>query len=150
MLEEKLEISEIILSDKNNVLLLMNEFYKSDAMSHPLNDNTILNILDDVLSNKYSVKGYKLVFDDKIVGFSFITIYYATEVNGNVLQFEDIYISPEYRRRGFGKIFIKEIMKKYDDIKRYRLEVMPDNEAKALYEDLGFYEIEYKQLIIDL
>ena len=94
----------------------------------------------DAVSDDPILEGFVLTEDGKTVGFAYITEYYACEVGGRCLMFEELL--PEggdSRGKGYGTRFFDEIMKAKPEVRRFRLEVTRSNEkAVRLYERLGF------------
>lgn len=143
-------------SDKNVFLALMNEFYHSPAVLHPLPEKTMESCFDDSVKDSPYIKTYIFETDDKNdkkpVGFSIITIGYSSEAGGLSVWIEDVYLQKEYRSKGFGKNFLSFIEKEFKGrAKRLRLEVEKDNvRAISLYESYGFEFLPYLQMIKDL
>ena len=109
----------------DEVLAMVEEFYHSDAV-------------------------FVLTEDGKTVGFAYITEYYACEVGGRCLMFEELYLKEATRGKGYGTRFFDEIMKAKPEVRRFRLEVTRSNEkAVRLYERLGFTFLDYDQMILD-
>ncbi len=96
------------------------------------------------------MNGYVLTEDGRIVGFAYTTVYYACEVGGRCMMFEEIYLKKETRGKGYGTRFLELIMEENPQVKRFRLEVTRSNEgAVRLYEKLGFSFLEYDQMVLD-
>lgn len=126
-------------------------FYTSVTLDTPLDKSIVQKLLEDILSKKYSVKGIEAYYKDKLVGFGVITSYYTSEVAGETIQLEDLYIEDGYRSKGIAKEYFSKVRETYPDAKRFRLEVCSTNErAIKLYEELGFKQIAYNQMVIDI
>lgn len=139
--------------DDNRELLIemMNDFYCSPALLHPLDKEVINRLIDDILNKEYSINGLEIINDGELIGFGTYTTYYSTEVAGIVIQFEDIYIKEKYRSLGIGKQYIQSVIRNHPEAKRFRLEVAKGNlRAKKLYEKLGFIDLSYYQMVYDL
>lgn len=129
---------------------MMMYFYRSEAVEHPIDEEVIARLLDDILSGEYTVKGLEVLHGGKLVGFGVMTKYYTSEVAGITLQLEDLYIEQNYRSLGIAKEYFSQVKKKFPDVKRFRLEVAKSNtRAIRLYEKMGFKELEYMQMVID-
>lgn len=141
---------EFIKKENKNILMsYMQKLYSSDAVVHKINMETLENVFEEALSQNDNFLGFELYYNKKLAGVAFITKYFSTEVGGFTLQFEDIYIDDEYRGLGIATEYINYIIKLFD-VKRYRLEVMPNNiNAIHLYKKLGFNDLIYNQMIID-
>ena len=88
--------------------------------------------------------------DGHIVGFGYVTVYYACEVGGRCLMFEELYLKEEARGKGYGSRYFEAVMKARPEVKRFRLEVTRSNEgAVRLYQKLGFEFLDYDQMVLD-
>ena len=95
-------------------------------------------------------KGVVLTEEGKIIGFAYVTVFYACEVGGRCLMFEELFLKEEARGKGYGTAFFKWVMEGHPEVKRFRLEVTEENKrAIALYESLGFSFLDYGQMAKD-
>lgn len=132
------------------VLPMVMEFYHSDAVCHPVEDAVLERTFRDAVSEDPALTGYVLMEDDRIVGFGYTTVYYACEVGGKCMMFEELYLKEETRGKGYGSRFFEEVIKQHPEVRRFRLEVTRSNEAAVrLYERLGFSFLEYDQMVFD-
>ncbi|EHR35715.1 GNAT family N-acetyltransferase [Helcococcus kunzii] len=132
----------------NRLLEMLLAFFTSPALTDPLEEHIVINLLDDILEGKQNIDGIEIYYGDKLVGFGTLTSYYATEVAGKTVQFEDLYIEDVYRGKGIASEYFSRIMEKYPDAKRFRLEVEESNHrAIKLYERLDFAPICYLQMV---
>ncbi|MDO5695313.1 MAG: GNAT family N-acetyltransferase [Eubacteriales bacterium] len=130
---------------------MMKTFYQSPALEHPVDDGTLRRTLGDALAGSPGLYGYQLIVDDVLAGFGFVVRYYSTEVGGYTVQFEDLYLLPEYRGHGVGTSYFKTVMQMFPEARRFRLEVTEGNtDARRLYERLGFRHLGYTQMIYDV
>ena len=144
---------QTVKEDKSTFLSLMNEFYHSAAVLHPLPSEVMESCFDDSVSQSPYVKSYLFENEDGgAVGFAIITLGYSSEAGGRCVWIEDIYLKEEYRGLGFGKAFIEGIKKEYSGVaKRVRLEVEKDNfRAVSLYKKCGFENLPYLQYIMEI
>jgi len=88
---------------------------------------------------------------DKIVGFALAGV--PREPSLDVAEFvgslNDVYVLPEFRRKGIGKKLSNHCLKKMKDmgVKTVRLTVLSENKAAVrLYEQLGFKVYRYGML----
>lgn len=133
------------------VFKLTKNFYSSDAVDHEIPDINIKNTINHALTDGNLFDGYVLVEEEKIIGFSYITQYFETEVGGICVMILDLYIRDEYRHHGYGTSFFKFVFEKYNFAKRFRLEVAKDNiPAINAYKKLGFTDLSYNQMVINL
>lgn len=137
-------------SMRGEVLPMVLEFYHSDAVCHPVEDEVLEQTFEDAVSEDPVLEGHVLMEDDKIVGFGYTTIFYACEVGGRCMMFEELYLKEETRGKGYGSRFFREMMEQHPEVMRFRLEVTRSNEAAVrLYERLGFKFLEYDQMVLD-
>ncbi len=133
----------------DKVLEMSKVFYTSDALDHEVPMDIITDNIKVAVSDDMSLVGYVFVDDNEIVGFSYTTTYYETEVGGMCVQILDLYIDEKYRGRGYASQYFRYIFDKYADAKRYRLEYVKENKsAIAVYKHMGFEEISYGQMAI--
>ena len=81
--------------------------------------------------------------EGRVVGFASGTIHwdFPLEVSQLVGKLDDLYVLPEFRRRGVGKKLVVECLNKMKaaGVKAIRLQVLKDKKAAVkLYEKLGF------------
>ena len=137
-------------SMREEVLPMVLEFYHSDAVCHPVENAVLERTFEDAVSKDPVLTGYVLMEEERIVGFGYTTIYYACEVGGTCMMFEELYLKEETRGKGYGSRFFEEVMKQHPEVMRFRLEVTRSNEAAVrLYERLGFTFLSYDQMILD-
>ena len=129
---------------------MVEQFYHSDAVCHPVPREKLEQTFADAVSADPILEGFVLTEEDSIVGFAYLTEYYACEVGGRCLMFEELFLKEEARGKGYGTHFFQEILKAKPDVRRFRLEVTRSNEkAVRLYERLGFTFLAYDQMILD-
>lgn len=146
-----IDFREFTKDNSNELYEMMKEFYRSDAVDHPIDLEVIKRLLDDILEGDHDITGYEVIYDDNLVGFGVVTRYYTSEVAGMTIQMEDLYIQEEYRSKGIAKAYFSMIKKKNSEAKRFRLEVARSNKrAIKLYELGGFEELEYMQMVYDI
>ncbi len=137
-------------SMRDKVLPMVQEFYHSDAVCHPVKSAVLERTFEDAVSEDPVLEGYVLMEDEEIIGFGYTTIFYACEVGGRCMMFEELYLKKETRGKGYGSRFFQEVMKQHPEVMRFRLEVTRSNEAAVrLYERLGFAFLEYDQMVLD-
>ncbi len=132
------------------VLPMVDEFYQSDAVSHGVEQEIRERTFADAVSPDPALEGYVLKEDGRIIGFAYVTVFYACEVGGRCLMFEELYLKEEARGKGYGSRFFEMVMKERTEIRRFRLEVSKANEkAVRLYRRLGFEFLDYDQMVLD-
>ena len=145
-------IRKIIESDRDCVLEMMEEFYHSPAVLHPVPSHFFRLTVDEALSGSPYAELY-LLFGDKDgnrpAGYALIAKTFSNEAGGLVVWLEELYLRPEFRGHGLGSAFFAFIEDAYrDKAARLRLEVEEDNvSARRLYERLGYQPLPYLQMI---
>lgn len=143
-------IEQMKESMRADVLSMVREFYHSDAVCHPVETAVLERTFEAAVSEDPVLEGHVLMEGDRIVGFGYTTVYYACEVGGKCMMFEELFLKEETRGKGYGSRYFREIMEQHPDVLRFRLEVTRSNEAAVrLYERLGFTFLEYDQMVLD-
>ena len=142
------------MSEKHraDVMDMSREFYSSDAVSHPADDEKLKAVFDTAVSEYPAFDGYVFISEaDEVMGYSYISQYYESEIGGICVMLIDLFIKSGYRGHGIATDFFEFVKSEYKNAKRFRLEVMPDNTgAIKTYRRWGFEDLPYKQMIIDL
>ena len=137
-------------SHRDKVLELSKAFYCSDALDHEVPMNIIETNIDAAISGDKGLIGFVFCEDNEVVGFSYVTTYYETEVGGICVQIIDLYVNENARGKGVATQYFNYLFDKYSDAKRFRLEVVKDNvKAVSLYKKMGFTDVTYGQMKID-
>lgn len=141
-------IRELTPNDREIFLTLLDEFYHSPAVLHPVRPENYAKTFDTVLANSPYVDAFLIEVDGSPAGYAQISFSYSTEAGGTVAWFEELYIRPEFQGRGLGTEVFKFVDEHYaGKIMRIRLEIEPDNEgALRLYKRLGYAELPYFQM----
>jgi len=120
--------------------------YDEDPGYAEINDSKIKNTINEL--TKHKEKGEIIIFQSgqEIIGYSILLNYWSNECGGNILVIDEIYILPDYRRKGCGRMFLKHIIDSSKKTsKGVQLEVGKKNKgAYKLYKDSGFDEINNK------
>ena len=80
-------------SHRDKVLELSKAFYCSDALDHEVPMNIIETNIDAAISGDKGLIGFVFCEDNEVVGFSYVTTYYETEVGGICVQIIDLYVN---------------------------------------------------------
>ncbi len=138
--------------DKQECIKMMEEFYKTGAVAHDVPKEFIEKTVELALNNSPYNTIIVCLDENEYAGFCHIAFTYSCEVGGKVAIIEEIYIRDGFKGKGLGSAIFAFVHNKFDtEVKRYRLEVVKDNiSAIKLYENLGFKEISYMQMGLDL
>ena len=93
---------------------------------------------------------YKIMLDDKVVGFVGLDLNDDEILNLHTLYIYRFYIDEEYRNLGIGEIVLNKLKELAKEMNRdLELDVYGDNPAIHLYEKVGFKE-HYKNMILKI
>lgn len=144
-------IREMKPEDKAVIMPMVSTFYHSPAVEHDV-DTAVLERTFDAATDPMMpyISGLVMLEDEKVVGYGYVTGYYASEVGGMCMFMEEMYFTPECRGKGYGTKAYHWIVDHYPEYKRFRIEVTESNvNAKRLYERWGFRFLEYNQMVLD-
>lgn len=145
-----LKIRKMVPEDKASVLPMVYQFYESDAVDHSVPQETLQRTFYAAVEEGTLLEGYTLEDESGIVGFAYLSKYFACEVGGENMMLEELYFLPEARGKGYGTEFFHWVECTYPVVRRFRLEVTDSNQAAIrLYERLGYHFINYGQMVKD-
>lgn len=144
-------LRSVNINDKKEYIEMTKEFYTSEAVLHSIPQEYIETTFDNLVNNTPYAKGYMIEYNGEIAGYALLAITYSNEVGGKVVWIEEIFIKEEFRGKGIGKNVFGQIKELNKDAKRFRLEVTKENlGAIRLYENLGYENLDYLQMTIDI
>lgn len=146
-----LTFRDITPQDHDLVIPMVQAFYQSDAVDHPV-DTTIMerSFRDAVDPAEDLLRGLIVQWDGKPAGYLYITQCYSAEVGGRCAFLEEIYLEPEFRGRGLGLQIMAWLEQAYPTARRFRLEVTPVNQRAArMYQKAGYQLLHYDQMVLD-
>jgi GNAT superfamily N-acetyltransferase len=115
------------------------QMYLEDAAAHGGTPDIELTFNDLAL---HPDKGQLLVleYEGKMVGYGIIIFFWSNEYRGNVIDIDELFITPQYRGMGFASQFFLWLGESFaHNSVGWSLQVSQKNErAAALYERLGF------------
>ena len=136
--------------DRGILREMFDEFYRSDAVLHPVPAAYHEAALDDLFSEGTSQSCFLLCRGEKACGYALLSKKYSHEAGGLELWVEELYLRPEVRGKGMGSAFF-DYLRDYaaaHDVRRLRLEVEEENTgAMRLYARMGFAALDYRQMI---
>lgn len=138
-------------ADHDAFLALCREFYRSPAVLAPIPDEYIENTFRELCAPRPLAEAYFFIHDGRPVGYCLLASAFSNEAGGRVQWIEEIYVQPAHQGHGLGHEFFAYLeAHRAPDVKRFRLEVEPDNEAaKRLYQKMGFRPLPYQQMVRD-
>jgi len=142
-------IRKITPNDRAVFLQMAREFYRSEAVLHPIPEARHARAFDEMMRSDMYMEG--LIFEScgETAGYALLCKTYSQEAGGLAVWIDELYLRPSFRNRGMGKAFFAELPKLIPAA-RYRLEIEPDNaRAEKLYRAMGFAVLDYKQMVKD-
>lgn len=141
------KIRSMAEDDREEVAKMMKTFYASPAVM----TNGSAEIFDADISACVSQNPFLegLIFElgGEIAGYAMLAHSFSTEFGKPCVWVEDIYVKPEFRRKGIGREFFEYLQKRFGGCV-IRLEAERENTpAVELYKKCGFEEMGYLEMI---
>ena len=144
-----MKLREFKKEDLKDYVSLATDFHSGPASFTDPNISIFENNFNHIIENDDAF-GWFIEFDGKLAGYTLCSRMFSTEVGGMQLWIEELSISETYQGKGLGTQALESIINLFPEMKRFRLEVAPENEsAKALYKRLGYDFLLYEQMIFD-
>ena len=146
-----LTFRDITLADRDLVMPMVQAFYQTDAVDHPVEQEILeRSFLAAADHAEPLLRGVLVQSGEEVVGYIYITQCYSAEVGGRCVFIEEIFLLPPFRGMGLGHQIMAWIESQYPSARRFRLEVTQVNESAAhLYEKSGYQYLRYDQMVID-
>ncbi len=142
-------IRKLERADREDYLSMATEFYASDVVLAPVPRQHMERTFEEMMRSDLYALGYALEHEGEMVGYALLAKTFSQEAGGMVLWVEELYVREHARGCGLGReffAFLEELSK--EQVARVRLEVEEENEkAVALYKEMGFEWLEYKQMV---
>ena len=146
-----LAFRDLTPEDRDLVVPMVQAFYRSDAVDHPVDAAILERSFQDAASPAEPLlRGLLIQWEDKPAGYMYLTQCYSAEVGGRCVFLEEIFLKEEYRRRGLGAQVMAWLEQEYPAARRFRLEVTQANQgAISLYQRAGYTFLRYDQMVLD-
>lgn len=142
-------IRPITEADKGIYIELANEFFHSDAVSHPIPSRHFEDTFCELMRSKSRVECYLIEHNGMVCGYTLLAKFFSQEAGGEVVWIDELYIREGFRNLGLGSDTLEQIKRKFPN-SAFRLEVEADNiGAKELYRKFGFSPLLYEQMFCD-
>jgi len=138
--------------DRQKFFELSHALHNSEAVLFEVGDESFTKTFNLVMENSPYAAAYMIEEENEAAGFGLLTFSYSNEMGGLIVWLEELYILEKFRNKGLGKEFLEFLKNEYKNKAAYiRLEVTDSNEgAKRLYENMGYKELLYKQMLVKL
>ena len=145
-------IRNITREDKQVYMELVDEFYHSEAVLHPVPKENYENTWAELMRSNEYLECFLIEEENVTAGFLLVAYAFSQESGGKVCWLEEIYLRPEFRGKGLGKECFAFVEREIEPkVTRLRLEIEPDNDgARRLYERMGYHKLSYEQMIKEL
>jgi len=145
-------IRELRKDDKDLFILMVKEFYDSEAVLYNIPTENVFNTYNEVVSCSPYAKAYIIEVEEEKAGYGLISLTYSNEAGGLVIWIEELYIRQKFRDLGLGSKFLDFMKIEFLAIaKRFRLEISKTNiSAQRLYLRKGYKSLEYLQMVYDI
>lgn len=125
--------------DDNEYKIWLIALYKEDLEGQEINENKIRRTVNESIKNPQKVKIILIQYDEVIIGYSILVLYWSNEFGGNILNIDELYIDKEFRGKGIATDFIRNIQIMFSDIVALQLETTPSNDrVMKYYHRIGF------------
>jgi GNAT superfamily N-acetyltransferase len=138
-----IKIRKALKKNSQEIIRLIKELADFEKLEPP-NKTAIKNLIKDIYSKDSPVKVLVAEYDKQLIGYAFYFFTYSTFLAKKTLYLEDIYVSSNFRSKGFGKIFFNELLNiaKKNKCGRMEWHVLDWNvNAIKFYENLGAKEL---------
>lgn len=119
----------ISISDIENIIQLMGEFYRID--NYPFDIEISRELFNQFLTDENLGKAWLILYQNEIVGYVILTYVFSFEYQGKIAFLDELYIRENARGKGIGKetiAFIQQEAPKLS-LKIIYLEVETHNDA---------------------
>ena len=146
-----LTFRNMTIQDRDLVLPMVETFYQSDAVDHPVEREILERSFQAAVDPGEPLLRGILVYQGQApAGYIYVTQCYSAEVGGRCVFIEEIFLLEPFRGLGLGHQIMTWIESQYPSARRFRLEVTEVNQrAAALYEKSGYQYLHYDQMVLD-
>ena len=132
--------------DREEVLLMMREFYASPAVLSNGSEEIFASDIDACVGNSPYLEGYIFEMDGTVMGYAMVAKSFSTEYGRPCIWIEDLFVKAAYRGLGLGSRFLSWIGEQYPKA-LLRLEVEEENgHALHVYKKCGFEVLPYMEM----
>lgn len=146
-----LTFRNMTIQDRDLVLPMVETFYQSDAVDHPVEREILERSFQAAVDPSEPLLRGILVYQvQEPAGYIYVTQCYSAEVGGRCVFIEEIFLAAPFRGQGLGREIMAWLEREYPAARRFRLEVTQINQgAIRLYEKSGYQYLRYDQMVLD-
>ncbi len=126
-------------SDILEILAMRKEFYKIDQ--YDFEESTQFKITKDFILNPQLGRCWIIKLEELTAGYICLTFDFSFEYGGKIAFVDELYIKPEYRKKGIGSKILPQIIEKAKTLKIMTLLLESEKHnviANKLYQKNGF------------
>jgi ribosomal protein S18 acetylase RimI-like enzyme len=147
-MESEIMIRKILKKDRNDYFAMSKSFYTSKALIEPKDPKHLESTFVQLIASNPLLEGYVYEINGKVASYMLLTFSYSNELGGEMITIDELYIKPEYQRRGIASKMIEFVEKQFPHHRAISLLVNMDNkQAKAVYMHKGFRPVDYMPMI---
>ena len=137
--------------DRDLVLPMVDTFYHSDAVEHPISAQILERSFQAASDpGEPLLRGVLLLDGEEPAGYLYLTQCYSAEAGGRCILIEEVFLLEPFRGRGFGREIMAWIEGQYPSARRFRLEVTQVNRgAVKLDQKMGDQYLHDDQMVLD-
>ncbi|MGI6181402.1 MAG: GNAT family N-acetyltransferase [Agathobaculum sp.] len=147
-----MQIRPIGSGDRTYFLQSVQAFYHSPAVCHAIPPQYAERTFDLLMQG--TPYADCLIAEDDAgapLGYCLLALTWSNEGGGLCVWLEELMVEESARSMGVGSKLIAAVRARYPAATRFRLEVTEDNpRAAALYRRLGFSDLDYGQMVLDI
>ncbi len=146
-----LTFRDMTIQDRDLVLPMVEAFYQSDAVDHPVEREILERSFQAAADpSEPLLRGILVYQGQEAAGYIYVTQCYSAEVGGRCVFIEEIFLAAPFRGQGLGREIMAWLEREYPAARRFRLEVTQINQgAVRLYEKSGYQYLRYDQMVLD-
>lgn len=133
--------------DKTEIIQMMKEFYSSDAVSTNGSREIFEFDFETCINPSSLLEGFVFKDGENVLGYAMTARSFSTEFGKECIWLEDLYVKPDYRRKGIISDFLKFIEQLHPACV-FKLEAEAGNIAAIeAYKKNGFIKLQYTEMI---
>lgn len=144
-----MEIRKFTAEDRETFLSLSRAFYATDSVAAPISEANMQAAFDEIVGGSPYIDGFLLWEEGRPAGYGLVIYTYSMECGGRIAILDELYLLPDFQRRGLGGAYLQRICDHLpQDLRALRLEFVPEKEhLRRLYEENGFELMKYASMI---